>query len=160
MSGHLSGKRGPGLLVGAAIAAVGIAIIASTAGTAIAPTYARVGPQVIPYCAGIALSLMGLYFMVIGWIGGADRVVADTDETDWRALVIIAVAFVFVAFALKPAGFVVTAAVLFFAVAWAFGSRRIVRDALIAVALALTAYLVFTRLLNLQLPAGLLKGIL
>ncbi len=160
MSGTQSGKRGPGLLVGAVLFALGAGIMASTATMAVAPAYARVGPQVFPYAAGIAVALMGAYFMFGAWMRTDDRIVADTDETDWRAIGLIAGSFVFVVLSLKPVGFIITATVLFFAVAFAFGSRRYVRDGSIAIAMALSAFLVFTRLLNLQLPAGVLKGLL
>ncbi len=160
MSGTQSGKRGPGLVVGTVLVAMGAGIIASTAGMDVAPAYARVGPQVFPYAAGIAVALMGVYFLASTWMQTPDRILADTDETDWRAIGIIAASFVFVVLALKPVGFVITAALLFYAVTGAFGSRRYLRDVAIAVILSVAAFLIFTRLLNLQLPAGLLKGLL
>ena len=61
---------------------------------------------------------------------------------------------------LKPVGFVPAAVVLFMCVTFAFGSRRFLRDGVVALVLALTAYLAFTRLLGLQLPPGILAGVL
>ena len=52
------------------------------------------------------------------------------------------------------------AIILFMAVTFAFGSRRFLRDGIVAIILAILTYLAFTRLLGLQLPAGILKGIL
>jgi putative tricarboxylic transport membrane protein len=57
-------------------------------------------------------------------------------------------------------GFVIMAAVLFYAVAYSFGSRRYLRDGVIAVALAVIVYLGFTLGLHLQLPAGMLGGMM
>jgi putative tricarboxylic transport membrane protein len=58
------------------------------------------------------------------------------------------------------AGFVPTAAILFFSVAFGFGSRRYLRDILIGVALSLVAYVGFVHALGLRLPAGILEGVL
>ena len=59
-------------------------------------------------------------------------------------------------FALDPIGFVPASALFFVAVAWILGSRRIVRDAVTGVLLALAVYLSFTRLLEIGLPSGVL----
>ena len=61
---------------------------------------------------------------------------------------------------LKPVGFVPAAIVLFMCVAFAFGSRSYVRDFIVAVGLAFAAYVGFSYGLGLQLPPGILKGIL
>jgi putative tricarboxylic transport membrane protein len=55
---------------------------------------------------------------------------------------------------LRPLGFVPASALLFVAVARAFGSRHLIRDALAGVALALAVYVAFSRGLGLSLPAG------
>lgn len=59
-------------------------------------------------------------------------------------------------YALEPLGFVLASAVFFIAAARILGSRRPVRDIVVAVTLALAIYLAFTRLLDIQLPSGVL----
>ena len=54
----------------------------------------------------------------------------------------------------------IASAVLFVCVAFGFGSRRYLRDVVIAIVLAIVTYVGFTRGLGLQLPAGILAGIL
>ena len=44
--------------------------------------------------------------------------------------------------------------------ATAFGSRRYLRDLGMALIVSATAYFVFTKLLNLQLPAGIFRGLI
>ena len=61
---------------------------------------------------------------------------------------------------LRPAGFVPAGVVLFMNVTFAFGSRRFGRDAMIGFFLVLFAYIGFTYGLGLQLPPGILKGLL
>jgi putative tricarboxylic transport membrane protein len=62
--------------------------------------------------------------------------------------------------ALKPLGFVPAGLILFCCVAFAFGSRKYLRDAVVGVLLALVAYVGFKYGLGLQLPPGILEGIL
>ena len=52
------------------------------------------------------------------------------------------------------AGFILAGVVLFTLVARGFASTRLVRDIVIGAVLVTIAYLVFTRLLSLTLPAG------
>jgi putative tricarboxylic transport membrane protein len=58
---------------------------------------------------------------------------------------------------IEPAGFVLAAAVLFWFTARAFDDRHPLRDAVAAVALSVTSYLLFVRVLQLSLPAGPLE---
>ena len=58
----------------------------------------------------------------------------------------------------ERAGFVIAAAVLFWCTARAFDPRRPLRDGIAAVVISLGAYVLFARVLQLSLPAGLLAG--
>jgi putative tricarboxylic transport membrane protein len=57
----------------------------------------------------------------------------------------------------ERAGFVIGAAVLFWFVARAFDDRRPLRDAAYALAVSAAAYFLFSSLLQLSLPAGVLE---
>ena len=61
---------------------------------------------------------------------------------------------------LEPAGFILTAALLFWLVARAFERPRPGRDAVVAVLLSAFVYFVFTMGLGLLLPRGVLAGLL
>lgn len=148
-----------GLAAGFALLALGVLIAVSTAGMDIAPSYARVSPRVFPYGASILLALTGGFFIWQALTGHADRLVADSGDVDWKAVGLISLGFIFEILTLETLGFVLSSAVLFLAVAFAFGSRRFLRDGIAAITLSVSAYLVFTKLLNLQLPAGLHAGI-
>ena len=52
------------------------------------------------------------------------------------------------------AGFILAGVAMFALVARGFGSTRLVRDVAIGAVLVTLAYLVFTKLLSLSLPAG------
>jgi putative tricarboxylic transport membrane protein len=75
----------------------------------------------------------------------------------WRALGWIAAAMLLTLLLAERAGFPLAAAALFWLAARAFDDRRPLRDAVCAVAVALGAYLLFARVLQLALPAGLLE---
>ena len=94
---------------------------------------------------------------------GEDDVAAETDDagpTDWKSVAIIAAGLIAHMNLLKPLGFVPAGLILFWSVAFAFGSRRYGRDIIVGLLLALFAYIGFTYGLGLQLPPGILKGLL
>jgi putative tricarboxylic transport membrane protein len=80
--------------------------------------------------------------------------------TDWPPIIAIAIGLVQQILLFETLGFVPTAAVLFFCVAYGFGSRRYLRDAIIAIVLSLVAYVGFVHVLGLNLPAGILGGVM
>ena len=57
-------------------------------------------------------------------------------------------------------GFIIAASVQFTLVAAAFGSKKLLRDLGIGLAVCLSAYLMFSRLLGVNIGAGILDGIL
>jgi putative tricarboxylic transport membrane protein len=96
---------------------------------------------------------------VIAWQWWRRNFTVEEQQTDWGAVAVIAAGLVLHMNLMKPLGFIPAAAILFMSVAFAFGSRRYLRDAAIAVGLAAAAYFSFTRLLGLQLPGGPLAGL-
>jgi len=57
---------------------------------------------------------------------------------------------------LERIGFVIAAAMLFWLTARAFDARHPARDALFALIVSIAAYVLFARVLQLQLPSGIL----
>jgi putative tricarboxylic transport membrane protein len=154
-------RFGPaGILAGLWLVALGLVIAFDTARMQVPPTYARVGPQVFPYIAGVALAGAGLFFVIETMLGRATALRPENEVTDWNALAAISVGFLAQIVLIERIGFILSSACLFLAVAWGFGSRRTVRDGAIALLLSSVVYVVFTRLLNLQLPGGPFTGLL
>lgn len=83
---------------------------------------------------------------------------ADTGSrpSHLRAVAVIAVAIVLDVLLIERAGFVVASIPLFWLTARVFDAQHPVRDAIVAVALSGGAYLLFARLLQIPLPAGVL----
>jgi len=147
------------LLVGLGGAALGVFIAVETSQIAVAPLYAKVGPGAIPYLVAGGLILLGLLFAAQAW-RAAPSASSPAESSDWRALLVISIGLGVQMLLIERVGFVVASAVLFFCVAYGFGSRRWLRDAVIAVLLAAIVYVGFTRGLDLPLPAGVLSGLL
>jgi putative tricarboxylic transport membrane protein len=150
---------GAGLAIGLGLVAIASVIGFETTQMRVPPSYARVGPQIFPYIIAIGMALTGAF---IGWKSyrGGDEVIDEVEPTDWKNVGIIALGLIAHMNLLRPAGFVPAGLVLFMSVAFAFGSRRYGRDAIVGFLLVLFAYIGFTYGLGLQLPPGILKGLL
>lgn len=176
------------ILLGLGLIGLGIFFAIGTTAIKVAPIYAKVGPTVFPWIVAGALILLGLIFTIQAWRkerlspppergpvpGQGYPATPAVPPSDWRALLLISAALLLQAVLMEgpgfiipeaalfipSLGFVITAAVLFYAVAYGFGSRRYLRDGAIAVALAIVVYLGFTRGLHLQLPPGVLDGLM
>lgn len=78
---------------------------------------------------------------------------------DWRTFGIVLGAVVLFAVMLDPVGWILSAAVLFWIVAYALGSKRPILDIGVALLLSSLVQLAFSAGLGLNLPAGLIGGI-
>lgn len=152
-------SRMAGLVAGLLLAILAALIAWSTSQMRIIPAHAKVGPQIFPYFAAVALAVVGACFIIQSLRDGPGKLAADTDDTDWKALAFVAFGFIFEIVFIKWLGFILASTVLFVAVSMAFGSRSYVRDVVIALIITSAAYFTFTKLLNLQLPAGVLGGL-
>lgn len=152
--------RTAGVVAGLLLVIVGMLIAWSTSQMRVPPMHAKVGPQLFPYIAAIALIGLGICFVVQAARNSPDKLVADTDTTDWFALGVIVAGFLFQIASITTLGFILSSAVLFVAVAYGFGSRQYIRDIVVALLLSAAAYFTFTKLLNLQLPAGIFGGLI
>jgi putative tricarboxylic transport membrane protein len=146
--------------------AFGLLIIWQTTNIRVAPIYATVGPRVIPYIVGAGLVLTGLWLAFEALTGRATAGSAESEDvdlslpTDRRTVGLLALVLIVYLLLIERAGFVIASAVLFVGAASAMGSRRYIRDIVIGVLLATGLYLIFNRGLGLNLPAGVLEGIL
>ena len=149
---------GAGLAIGLGLIAIASVIGIDTMRMQVPPSYARVGPQIFPYIVAIGLAVTGAHIAWKSYRGG-DEVIDEVEPTDWKSIAIIVVGLIAHMNLLKPVGFVPAGLVLFMSVAFAFGSRRYGRDALVGFLLVVFAYVGFTYGLGLQLPPGILKGL-
>jgi putative tricarboxylic transport membrane protein len=85
---------------------------------------------------------------------------AEPRRRRWQSLALIGVGVALNLVLAESAGFVIASAMLFWFVARAFDERHPARDAAFALGVSVGAYLLFARLLQLQLPAGVLGSYL
>ena len=144
------------LLISLGLIALGTFVIAETRTIAETQAYAQIGPRLFPYIIGCGLTLCGA---VLAWqsvAGGWRNVPLDQahDAPDWAAFVIITAGVLLHTAVIGWAGFIIASTVLFVLVARGFGSRRLVRDAILGAVLAIVVFLIFTLALGLSLPKG------
>jgi putative tricarboxylic transport membrane protein len=108
------------------------------------------------------LVLAGLAFFGIAaltTLRSGPRRTQDARRPKLRSVSMIAIGAVLNLALTERAGFVLASAALFWFVARAFDEGHPARDAVFALGISLTAYLLFARVLQLQLPAGVFAGL-
>ena len=164
----LTGRGGDRAQYGvcAALALLGVFVLvdASRLG-AVASSNDPVGPKPAPMLLGILLIIVSVFYAVDvarGGVGAAEEGedVDLTAPTEWRVVIPLVVVFVANVLLVDVLGWVISGALLFWGSAWALGSRHLVRDAAISLALSLATFYGFYLGLGILLPAGLLEGVL
>jgi putative tricarboxylic transport membrane protein len=124
-----------------------------------------VGPAAVPIVVAILLIVTAVFLAIDVARGGRGEPEGGEDielggGTDWRTVLMLAVAFIANALLIEPLGWVFSGAILFWGAAFALGSRHWVRDAVIAFVLSIGTWYVFALGLGIVMPPGILEGIL
>ncbi|MFG6401174.1 tripartite tricarboxylate transporter TctB family protein [Microbacterium sp. P04] len=90
---------------------------------------------------------------------GSDAVESTASGSDRKTVLITIAAFAGFIVILPFVGWLISAAALFYAIAWAFGSKRPLLDIGVAVIISSVVQLAFGAGLGLSLPAGFLGGL-
>lgn len=80
--------------------------------------------------------------------------------TDWRTLGLTAGGFLAFALLLNPLGWILAAALMFWVIAYAMGSSSPIKDIAISLVVSCAVQVAFSTGLGLNLPAGILEGLL
>jgi len=159
------GGRALGLrpAIGETIIAAGVLLLAGavlwqTLSIPVSPIYAKVGPTVVPMITAAGLALLGVLLMISALTGGWQPQEEKEVTPDRSALMWIALGLVLNVLLIGNAGFTLASVILFVCVARGFGSRAIVRDALIGAAFALVAYFGFAQTLGINIGAGIVES--
>lgn len=131
------------------------------------PGYAIVGPGVFPTIVGLGLLASGVAVIASALPGrrqsasatpeASGLVTEEQSVVDWTALVGLAALLALYLALFLPLGFLLGSTLYLVAAARVLGSHSLLRDLVSGVGLSVAAYLVFTRLLGLELPAGPLE---
>jgi putative tricarboxylic transport membrane protein len=150
----------------AVLALLGLVTMASALRTSTA--FSRndpVGPRVFPLLVGALLLVASAAYIVEIRRGGrgeqeiGEDIVAGS-SIDWRTVLALGGAFAANAVLIERAGWVISGSILFWVASIALGTRRYVRSLALAILLALVTFYGFAVGLGVDLPAGILQGIL
>ncbi|MER7896144.1 tripartite tricarboxylate transporter TctB family protein [Streptomyces sp. NPDC096046] len=124
-----------------------------------------VGPRAVPLILGGLLILLAVLYAVDVARGGRGEPEAGEDVdlsqgSDWRTVLLLIGVFLANALLIERLGWVISGALLFWGTAFALGNRHYIRNLAIAVTLSLTTFYAFAIGLGVNLPAGVLQGIL
>jgi len=116
-----------------------------------------IGPYFFPKIIGIGLLLSGLFFVVPALHPRvAGTVVANditlNDDPKWQAFAMTSGLFLIYILALRFVGFIIATPLFIVAISWVIGSRKLVRDIIVALILTGAIYLIFENLLKVQVP--------
>ncbi|MFG2173911.1 tripartite tricarboxylate transporter TctB family protein [Streptomyces niveus] len=148
------------------LALLGVLVIVDATGIAHSTSSTDpVGPRTVPVLLGVLLLVIALVYTVDVARGGraepeAGEDVDLTNPVDWRTVLLLIGAFVVNAVLIEPLGWVISGALLFWGTAFALGNRHYLRNLAIALALSLATFYTFAIGLGVNLPAGVLQGIL
>ncbi|HEU5322047.1 MAG TPA: tripartite tricarboxylate transporter TctB family protein [Methylomirabilota bacterium] len=143
------GGAGP-LAVAGGVTALGLFFLVGARWIEGEAAYAGVGPRAFPVLIGAGLTVLGL--ALCGAVARGQPFPDTGERARWAPLAWIAGGLAAATVTLVPAGFPVAAALLFAATARAFGSRRLLRDALSGLGLGAVTWLLFARGLGVSLP--------
>ena len=121
-----------------------------------------VSPRTFPYAVATLL-LVASFGVAIEVLRGRAGVPEGTNPTepfqkaDLRTMAIIIFSIGLHVFLLERTGYIISAAISFWGVAYAFGAKKIVRVGAISLLFAALVYFSFTNLLDIQLPQWVLE---
>lgn len=151
------------IAVSAGVLALGAVVLAGAWELPAGGGYAQVGPGVVPRIVGGLLLLLGALLLreaLTGGFRGVDEEAEVHLPMDWKAFAWLGGGIVLYGLLVERAGFLIASTLLFIAVARGFTSRRWLSNALVGLAVSAFIFAVFNYGLGLQLPAGILKGVL
>jgi putative tricarboxylic transport membrane protein len=146
---------GVGVVAIAALYAAGATRIAAGSG------YAGIGPAFFPWVVSGLLAICGILLIREAATGGFRRFTPESAPPEgvrWGRFAIASVGLLVNAALITIIGFTISCAILFAVIAFACGSRRIVRNVVIGLLVAYPVFLMFNKVLGLNLPTLLTNG--
>ena len=158
---HRFGRLRPALgetIIGAGVLVLAIVMVWQTLSIPVSPIYAQVGPTIVPIITACALGMLGVLLLVDALQGGWQSEDEKEITPDRAALLWIVAGLVLNVLLITSAGFTIASVILFVCVARGFGSKAIIRDALIGAVFALVAYIGFAKTLGINIGSGLVEN--
>ena len=144
---------------------LGLIIFWETYATELPAINLTISPRVFPYA--VAGLLMGLSAMLFINILRGDTALPEghpegtpIEKSDFKSFGTVLASFLAFLLLIERAGFIIAASITFFGITVAFDNKKHGRAAIFGTLFITVIYLAFTRFLNVQLPAGIFKGVL
>jgi len=144
---------------------LGLIVIWDTSRTELPNLKIAVSPNLFPYLIGYFLVILCV-ILAIQIIRGGTAIPegleagGKIEKSDYKTFGYVLLSFISYIVLITRGGFVVASTVVFLGIAFSFGNRKFVKTLLIGLIFAVVTYFTFTRYLHVDLPAGILKGIL
>ena len=124
-----------------------------------------VSPRTFPYAVAtlLALAAIGVIVEVLrGNVAVPEGADSNTsfERADYRTMFSIVAAIGLHVFLLERTGYIISATISFWGVAYAFGAKKMARLGLISLIFAAIVYFSFTNLLGIQLPKWILENLI
>jgi putative tricarboxylic transport membrane protein len=147
--------------LGIALGVVILGLIAAWQTTLIQTSaYAQVGPRAFAWATSAMLVFMGLLLVKDAVTGGWSHETDEFGEVDWQGGLWMVGGLVINVALIETIGFILASSLLFIFTARAFGSRSLVRDTLIGLALTVVAYVGFDRVLGYKIGTGWIESLI
>jgi putative tricarboxylic transport membrane protein len=147
----------------AGFVALGLALLLGARGISPGAGYDRIGPRFFPMMVAAGLILIGLVLALSALRHSPSSPVPFVSSwlRDERgAFAYLAAGLLLFLLLAERIGFIIPASLQFWLVARGFRSRRPARDAIVASVLSVIVYVVFSNVLGLSLPAGVIERFL
>ena len=146
----------------------GVAVVVLVDALSLEATYSQgdpVGPKALPLVVAGMLLVCAAALVVDVLRGGRGEAEGGEDidlsaPTEWRVVLPLVGVLLANILLVDVLGWVLSGTLLFWGSVWALGSRHLVRDGLVSLALSLATFYGFYAGLGIMLPAGLLAGVL
>lgn len=144
---------------------VGVYVLVDASGLSRGFADQPVQPYAVPYVVGTVVVVLGIALAVATWRGDVPQAeggedVDLTQSPEWVTVAKLVGVFALNIVLIGPLGWAISGALLFAGAAWALGSRTVIKDLGIGLALSLLTWYGFYVGLGLPIPPGILDGIL
>lgn len=149
------------------VAGIGAFFLVQTARMDASSSAAFLGPRFFPAVVGVVMIVLGV-LLAIQTLRSSKREESEESgteatpaeqSTDWKSLGIVAATLVLHLLLLDLLGWIIAGALLFWGASYGLGGRRVLRDLAISIVVACAVQVLFSAILGLSLPSGILVGV-